>query len=91
MRLRIVLSRESRFTVLTLSGRLAGDGVAEFRRTVEASDRPIQIDLAELRSADHEGMCELRRVCAEEQAHVVNALPHVAMLLEADSKPRNRG
>ena len=86
MQLRISLSKEGLFIVLKLIGRLAGDGVAEFRRTVEASARPIQLDLSELRSVDHEGMRELRRVCAEEQTHVVNDRRHIAMLLKLASK-----
>lgn len=86
MQLRISVSNESRFTALRLVGRLAGDGVAEFRRTVQAIDRPIQIDLAGLVSADSEGMRELRRVCAEERTQVVSARPHIALLLKSSSQ-----
>jgi predicted enzyme involved in methoxymalonyl-ACP biosynthesis len=49
-------------TIVTVSGRLAGNEVREFLRACRAIEREFELDLTGLRSADSEGIEAIREL-----------------------------
>jgi predicted metal-binding protein len=60
MTLRIETSGRQRFTVLTLSGRLEAEQVAELKKLVDGDYRNIILDLKDVRLADRDAVKFLR-------------------------------
>jgi hypothetical protein len=60
MTLRIERSARQRFTVFTLSGRMAAEEVAELKDHFDCEYRKIILDLRELRLADRDSVRFLR-------------------------------
>jgi hypothetical protein len=60
MTLRIERSVREEFTVLTLSGRMKAEEVAELKALFDADYRTIVLDLRDVRLADHDAVKFLR-------------------------------
>ena len=79
--LRITASAGETGTVLRLDGRLSADGVRELERVCRDLERPLTLDLSELRSADGSGLAAVRELVAR-GAELVAVPRYVALLLE---------
>jgi hypothetical protein len=76
----MALGEDSGVQVIRLAGWLEGEAVAELERVVSGRAEPLQIDLAEVRSADPAGLAVLRALRAR-GARLVGASPYIRLLL----------
>jgi predicted metal-binding protein len=76
MTLRIERSARERFTVFTLSGRMEGEHVAEFKELLDRDCRNIILDLQELRLADRDAVRFLKG-CEENGMKLQNCPAYV--------------
>jgi predicted metal-binding protein len=76
MTLRIERSARERFTVFTLSGRMEGEHVAEFKELLDRDYRNIILDLQELRLADRDAVRFLKG-CEENGMKLQNCPAYV--------------
>ena len=58
----ITVTEEPTGTLVRVDGWLAGAGVAEFERVLEAAAPPVRLSLPDLRGADAAGLCVLRQL-----------------------------
>ncbi len=80
MTLRIDAATAGSTTIVTVSGRLAGEEVREFLRACRAIEGEFEVDLAGLRSADSEGIEAIRELVREGRK-LRGASPFIRLLL----------
>ena len=71
-----------RGTLVSLSGRLAGEEIEELEKTCRQIDGPIALDLSQLLSADGDGVAALRRILAS-GGELARASPYIELLLDS--------
>jgi hypothetical protein len=77
---RITTSAGETGTLLRLDGRLSADGTRELERVCRDLERPLTLDLSELRSADGSGLAAIRELVAR-GAELVDVPKYIALLL----------
>ena len=82
------MTSEGSKTVVCISNRLDGAGVAEFKKACGPVEGELVLDLSHLRYADAEGT-NLIRMLAKDGAEIRGASPFIQLLL--GSEPREDG
>jgi len=83
MTLRITVCRRGPIPALEVAGRLTGEEVEALEQAIGAERGCVRLELENLRSADHAGVCALRRLRAEGVA-LCGVPPHLAWRIETD-------
>jgi hypothetical protein len=85
MTFRIETSARGKFTVLTLSGRVEKQAIAELRRLFELQTdyRHIVLDLKDVSVVDRDVMCFLAR-CEVDGAKLENCTPYIREWMERE-------
>jgi hypothetical protein len=78
----ITVTEESAGTQVRVDGWLAGDGVTEFVRVLNAAAAPVRLFASDLRGADAAGVSVLRRL-AGEGVPMVGLSPYLRLLVAA--------
>ena len=71
-------------TVIQIIGQLAGEGVAEFERTLQSVRAPWVVDASLLKKADPEGIKTLRSI-VEDGGELLNVSPYIQLLLNCET------
>jgi hypothetical protein len=85
MTFRIETSARGKFTVLTLSGRIEKQAIAELRRLFELQTdyRHIVLDLKDVSVVDRDVMCFLAR-CEADGVKLENCTPYIREWMERE-------
>ena len=86
MTFRIETSARGKFTVLTLSGRIEKQAIAELRRLFELQTdcRSIVLDLKDVSVVDRDVMCFLAR-CEADGVKLENCTPYIREWMEREN------
>jgi hypothetical protein len=86
MTFRIETSARGKFTVLTLSGRIEKQAIAELRRLFELQTdcRSIVLDLKDVSVVDRDVMCFLVR-CEADGVKLENCTPYIREWMEREN------
>jgi ABC-type transporter Mla MlaB component len=80
MRLRITFDDSGNTPLLKVDGELVSEGIAELEKAVRAASGPVELDLADLRVVDADGVAAVRRLVAN-GARVIAASPFLQQKL----------
>jgi hypothetical protein len=81
MGLRITTNRSGLVTVVRIDGQLRKEGVAELKRVCQSIDGPLCLDLANLYSADGDGIRAIHML-EDHGAAVAGVSPYIQRLLD---------
>jgi len=84
MTLRVDTASEASTTVVSVAGRLRGEGVRELLITCDALEGEFELDLTGLRSADSEGIEAIRKLMRAGRK-LRSASPFIRLLLDNQS------
>ena len=84
MTLRVDTASEASMTVVSVAGRLEGEGVRELLKTCDAIEGEFELDLTGLRSADSEGIEAIRKLVRAGRK-LRSASPFIRLLLDNQS------
>lgn len=95
VQVRITVSERSSGSSVRVDGWLAGDGVPELLRVVDASPVPVSLELRDLRGADATGVAALRAL-GDRGIELRGPSPYIHLMLteagshDAPGSPRRR-
>jgi len=80
MTLRVDTVSEASTTVVSVAGRLEGEGIRELLKTCDSIEGEFVLDLSGLRSADSEGIAAIRELAVRAQ-NLTGVSPFIRFLL----------